>query len=397
MSEQPFTAFLIAGEESGDHLGARLMDAMRERLGDRVRFIGVGGARMEARGLTSMFPMHEIAFHGISAIVVNLHRILAKMKRTAKAVVEADPDVLIIIDCPGFNLEVAKRVRKARPSIPIVEYVSPSVWAWQAGRAPKMARFIDHVLAILPFEPAVHERLGGPACTYVGHPLTQRFDDIRPGPGERPPIDETKRPTLVVLPGSRRNEIKRLLQPFGETVGRIVAEHGEMEVVLPAVPRFADDIAAGVEGWRVKPTILVGEDEKYAAFRRAHVALAASGTVTLELALSGVPMVVAYRVDALAKPFKYARARVNSFVLANLITGTNEIPEFLDGESSPERLAAALSPLFSDSPERRAQIEAFDRIDKLMAVESGTPSGLAADLVLETVRLGPVGSPNRRT
>ena len=180
MTEKAFTAFLIAGEESGDHLGARLMEAMQERLGDNVRFIGVGGARMEAHGLTSLFPMHEIAYHGVSAIIANLHRILAKMQRTAKEVTAANPDVLVIIDCPGFNLGVARRVRQWAPSIPIVEYVSPTVWVWRPARAGRMSGFIDHLLAILPFEPAVHEKLGGPACTYVGHPLTQRLDRIRP-------------------------------------------------------------------------------------------------------------------------------------------------------------------------------------------------------------------------
>jgi len=175
VSDRPFTAFLIAGEESGDHLGARLIEAMKERLGDGVRFVGVGGERMEAHGLKSLFPMHEIAYHGVSAIIVNVHRIIAKMQRTARAVVKADPDVLVIIDCPGFSLGVARRVRKWKPSIPIVEYVSPTVWVWRPGRARWISGFVDRILAILPFEPEVHKRLGGPPCTYVGHPLIQRL------------------------------------------------------------------------------------------------------------------------------------------------------------------------------------------------------------------------------
>ena len=388
MSDRPFTAFLIAGEESGDQLGARLMEALKERLGDGVRFVGVGGERMEVHGLKSLFPMHEIAYHGVSAIIVNVHRIIAKMQMTAKAVVRADPDVLVIIDCPGFNLGVARRVRKWRPSIPIVEYVSPTVWVWRPGRARWTSGFVDRILAILPFEPEVHKRLGGPPCTYVGHPLVQRLDRLRPGPGERPALVDAERPTLVVLPGSRRNEIRRLTKPFGETVARLVATHGPLDILLPAVPRLADEIRSRIAEWPVQPTIIVGEEEKYAAFRRAHLALAASGTVTLELALSGVPMVVAYRVDPFVKPFKYTLARVNSFVLPNLITGTNEIPEFLDRESTPEKLSAALGRLLDDTPERRAQVAAFGRLDSLMALETGTPSGLAADIVIETARLG---------
>ncbi|WP_421723675.1 lipid-A-disaccharide synthase [Bauldia sp.] len=389
MTERPFIAFLIAGEESGDHLGARVMEAMSDRLGGQVRFVGVGGDRMEAHGMTSLFPMHEIAYHGISAIIVNAHRIVAKMRKTAQAVIEADPDVLVIIDCPGFNLGVARRVRKRKPTIPIVEYVSPTVWVWRPGRARWISGFVDHVLAILPFEPDVHRRLGGPPCTYVGHPLMQRLDRLRPTGSERPNLGDADRPTLLVLPGSRRNEIKRLTEPFGQALDLLIRQYGDIEVVLPAVARLEAEIRERTAAWPVQPEIIVGEEAKYAAFRRAHVALAASGTVTLELALAGVPMAVAYRVDPFVKPFKYALSRVNSFVLPNLITGTNEIPEFLDSDSTPENLAGALLPLLSDSKERRDQLDAFSRLDALMALDNGTPSGLAADIVLGTAGVAP--------
>lgn len=379
------TFFLIAGEESGDQLGAGLMRALRARLGDRVNFVGVGGERMGRLGLASLFPMEQVSYTGITAIIANLPRIMSLMQSTARSVVNARPDVLVIIDCPGFNLGVARRVRKWAPSIPIIDYVSPSVWVWRPGRARWMARFVDRIMAILPFEPEAHRRLGGPPCTYVGHPLIERLGVLRPAPGERPPLGV--RPTLLVLPGSRHGEIKRLTEPFGATVARIVETFGPVELVLPAVPRYADEIRRRVAAWPVQPTIVEGEAAKFAAFRRAHAALAASGTVTLELALSGVPMVVAYRVDPLVKPFKHVLSRINSFVLPNLITGGNPIPEFLDAETSPERLSAAVLPLLSDSPERARQIEAFGRLDALMALESGTPSSRAADLVLETLPL----------
>ena len=386
MSSRPFTVFLIAGEESGDHLGARLMEELKGRVEGDIRFLGVGGERMKALGVDSLFPMQEINYTGVSAIIANLHRILGKIREATKAVVEADPDVLIIIDCPGFNLEVAKRVRKKNPKIPIVEYVSPTVWVWRPGRAKWMSEFVDQVLAVLPFEPEVHQRLGGPACTYVGHPLTQRLDKLRPGDGERKPLDQAERPVLLVLPGSRHGEVKRLTDVFGETVAKFVSEHGPIEVVLPAVSRLEEDIRSRTARWPVQPTIISGENAKYAAFRRAHLALAASGTVTLELALSGVPMVVAYRVDPFVKPFKYALKRINSFVLANLITGSNEIPEFLDGETTPENMSVALAKLLDDNTvERQQQLAAFARLDDLMAIEGGTPSSLAADAVMRTL------------
>lgn len=389
-ADRPLAVFLIAGEESGDHLGAGLMEALQARLGGNVRFLGVGGDRMARLGLTSLFPMSEIGLHGISEIIFHLGGLLWRMDWTARRVVASDPDVLVVIDCPSFNLGVARRVRKRRPSIPIVEYVSPTVWVWRPGRAPWMSGFIDRVMAILPFEPEVHRRLGGPACTYVGHPLTERLGVLRPRPGERPDIGTVKRPTLLVLPGSRRSEVSRLTDPFGEAVARLVESRGPVELILPVVPRFAEEMQTRVANWRVKPTLVAGEEEKLAAFRRAHAALAASGTVTLELALAGVPTVVAYRVDPLARLFKrLVLSRVKSIVLPNLILDENAIPEFIDQDGTPERLAEALQPLLGDTPERAAQIAAFARLDSVMSSGTHAPSALAADIVLGTARSGP--------
>ena len=384
---RPFTVFLIAGEESGDALGANLMEAIRARAGGEVRFVGVGGARMERLGLRSLFPMRDINHVGATAIVANLHRILARMRQAARAVVQAQPDVFVMIDCPGFNLGVARRVRKKDPGIPIVDYVSPTVWVWRPRRAPRMARFVDHLMAILPFEPEVHARLQGPPTTYVGHPLIEKIDRLRPAAGERPPLAAVERPTFLVLPGSRHGEISRLLDAFGETVARVVRDRGPMEVLLPVVPRFADEIREKTARWPVRPDIVEGEEAKYAAFRRSHLALAASGTVTLELALSGVPMVVAYRIDPVAKSVKHiVLRRLHSFVLPNLITDTRDVPEFLDHETTPERLAAALAPLLSDTPERERQLRAFARLDGLMTLDHGTPSSRAAEIVMEMAR-----------
>jgi lipid-A-disaccharide synthase len=308
-----------------------------------------------------------------------------RIGQTAAAVVAAEPDVLIAVDCPAFSLRVARRVRRQSPKIAIVDYVSPSVWAYLPSRARSMARFVDRVLAILPFEPEVHRRLGGPPCTYVGHPLITRLGELRPGPGERLPIDSGEPPVLLVLPGSRRSEISRLMAPFGETVRRVAEACGPLEVLLPAVPRLIDEIRARVAGWPVKPTIVEGEAEKLSAFRRAHAALAASGTVSLELALSAVPTVVAYRVDPLVrllKPFLTAK----SIVLPNLILDELAVPEFIDGDSDPARLAAALVPLLREGPQRAAQLAAFDRLEGLMDPDGPSPSARAAQAVLETLR-----------
>jgi lipid-A-disaccharide synthase len=380
----PLRVFLVVGEESGDQLGAGLMDGLQVRLAGNVRFEGVGGVRMTARGLAPLFPASDLAHNGVAAVVAHLPAILRRIRETVAAVLQSDPGVLVIIDSPDFNLRVARQVRARNPDIPIVAYVSPTVWAWRPGRARKMARFVDHLLALLPFEPEVHRALGGPPTTYVGHPLLDRLGTLRPAPGERPSLS-TVRPTLLVLPGSRRSEITRLLSPFGEAVALVADRVGAVDVLLPAVAHLAADIRAGTATWRMAPQVVEGEEAKLAAFRRAHAALLASGTATLELGLAGVPMVVGYRLAAVERPLK-AFIRTPSIVLTNLILGDKDIPEFLDADCVPEKLAEALAPLLADSPERAAQVAALARLDGLMQIAGSTPTDKAAETVLSVAR-----------
>jgi lipid-A-disaccharide synthase len=381
----PLRIFLIAGEESGDQLGAGLMRAISDRARRPVSFSGIGGSRMEALGLRSQFPMAELSLHGIAEVLPAIGRILARRRQTVAAIGREQPDVLVLIDAPSFNLGLGFLVRRKWPRIPIVFYVSPSVWAYRPGRARWMARFVDRILAILPFEPAVHEALRGPPCTYVGHPLIEKIGSLRPGEGERPALDRTRGRTLLVLPGSRRSEVARLMPVFGRAVAAIAERRGEVEIVIPAVSRLAGDIRRFAADWSVKPTIVEGEEEKFAAFRRAHAALAASGTVTLELALAAVPMVVVYWVDPIARPVARLIVRVKSIVLANLVIGENVVPEFLNEAASAERLADEMVRLLDDTPERRRQMAAFARLDAQMSLGAETPSGRAADVVLDLV------------
>jgi lipid-A-disaccharide synthase len=329
--------------------------------------------------MQSIFPIGDIAVMGFGAILLHLPRIVRRGYETVSAILAAEPDVLVIIDSPDFTHEVAKRVARRRPDLPIVDYVSPTVWAWRSGRAHKMTRYVDHVLALLPFEPEAYVRLGGPPCTYVGHPLVERLDELRAKPGERPPLAE--HPVLVVLPGSRRTEISRLMAPFGEAVGIIAEAKPGIEILLPAVPHLVDEIEARAALWPVRPQIVRGEAAKFAAFRRAHAALAASGTVTLELGLAQVPMVVAYRVDPVARVLKRF-LRVPSIVLTNLVLGNNAVPEFLDSTGSPKVLAEHTLALLSEGPARAAQLAALAQLDVLMAVDE-PPSERAAAMVIE--------------
>src|SRR6476659_9801697 len=238
--------FLVAGEESGDRLGAALMRALRERTAGQVRFSGVGGREMAAEGVTSLYSIDDLSIIGFSAIPRRIPKILRLMRFTAKAVVARRPHVLVVIDSPGFTRGIARRVRAADPTIPIVEYVSPSVWAWRPGRARVMRAYIDHILALLPFEPEVHRRLGGPPCTYVGHPLAEQVKNLRPS------AEEARRrlalpPILVVLPGSRSGEIDRLLDTFAQAVGLVRERLGSLELVVATVPHLAEPIRAATK------------------------------------------------------------------------------------------------------------------------------------------------------
>jgi lipid-A-disaccharide synthase len=385
MAERPLRFALIVGEESGDQLGAGLIDAIRRRR-TNASFMGLAGGRMQARGMASILPIADVAVMGLGSIVVHLPRIVKRVRQTVDAVIAAEPDVLVIIDSPDLTHAIAKRVARRRPELPIIDYVSPTVWAWRAYRARRMRKYVDHVLALLPFEPEAHRRLRGPPCTYVGHPLIERLKELQPKTGVRKLLGE--RPILLVLPGSRHTEISRLLAPFGEAVGRIVAERADVEILVPAVPHLADEIAARTATWPRRPTIILSEREKFAAFRRAHAALAASGTVTLELALAGVPMVVAYRVDPIARFLKRFLS-VHSIVLANLVLGENAVPEFLDRDASPAILARETLVLLSDTEARRAQVAALDRVRVAMALPGGArPSDKAAEIIIEAAEHG---------
>jgi lipid-A-disaccharide synthase len=377
--------FLIATEESGDRLGAHLMKVLRQRLGGAVRFEGVGGQSMAREGLTSLFPIEELSIIGLAAVVKQLPKVLRLIRETVGAAMRAQPDILVIIDSPDFTHRVARRVRARDPAIPIIDYVSPSVWAWRPGRARAMCAYVDHVLALLPFEPEEYRKLRGPPCSYVGHPLTEQLGTLRPGFEEQKRRNEAP-PVLLVLPGSRRSEIRHHMAVFGETLGRLRAEGVGFELILPTMPHLLDAVREGVKHWEVAPRVVVGEQEKRAAFRIASAALAKSGTVTLELALAGVPMVTAYRTGALEAWILLRAINVKSVILANLVVGENVVPEFLQQDCTPEKLSRGLREILTDSPLRQRQVEAFARIDDIMSTGNQPPSVRAADIVLATLR-----------
>jgi lipid-A-disaccharide synthase len=379
--EPPRTIFLIATEESGDRLGASLMRELRGRLGGSVSFAGIGGRAMAGEGLTSLFPIEELSIIGFTAVAQQLPMILRRIRETADAVLAAQPDILVIIDSPDFTHRVARRVRARAPSIPIINYVSPTVWAWRPGRARAMRGYVDHVLAVLPFEPEAYRRLRGPPCSYVGHPLTMQIGTLRPGTDDQRRRDADP-PVLLVLPGSRRSEIARHMPVFGQALEQLLREVGAFELILPTMPHLLEAVQAAAAVWPVKPHIVLGEQRKKDAFRIARAALTKSGTVTLELALAGVPMVAAYRTGSVEAFIAGQLIRSSSVILANLVIGDNVVPEFLQRDCTPENLAGALRGVMTDSAARRAQTEAFARLDGIMSTDDRTPSARAADIVI---------------
>ncbi|MFZ1885770.1 MAG: lipid-A-disaccharide synthase [Rhodoplanes sp.] len=375
------TIALVATEASGDRLGGALMQAIANRI-PGARFVGVGGPDMAAHGLVSLFPIDELAIIGFVAILSRLPSIFRRIRAAADAVIAAQPDVLVIIDSPEFTHRVARRVRAASPDIPIIDYVSPSVWAWRPGRARTMRAYIDHVLALLPFEPAAHAKLGGPPCDFVGHPLASEVERLRPSAREAERRAASP-PLVLVLPGSRMGEIRRHLSLFGEATALLTRRCGPIEAVLPTTPHLEERVRVATADWPIPPRVVVEAEDKWAAFRQARAALAASGTVTLELALAGVPTVVAYRVPLIEEVVGRLLIKVPSIVLANLVLGENVMPELLQRQVAPEPLVAALAPLLADTPERRRQLDAFARLDQVMKIGAANPSDAAAEIVLD--------------
>jgi lipid-A-disaccharide synthase len=382
---RPLRIAIVAGESSGDLLGADLIAAVKTQSGRKVELFGVGGPALTREGLTSVFEFSEISIMGFVAVIKKLPRLLSLIRKTADAIIAAKPDVLVIVDSPDFTHRVAKRVRKALPDLPVVDYVCPSVWAWKEYRAAAMRAYVDHVLAVLPFEPEVMRRLDGPQTSYIGHRLRYLPDVLaaRAANEARWANGEPERKTVLLLPGSRSHEVKRLLPIFGETARQMRAAHPETRFVIATVPHKEDMVRSIIADWEDKPEIFVGEERKWAAFSSADVALAASGTVLLELALCGIPTISTYKTDVLIR-LVLNRIKVWSAALPNLIADRPVIPEYFDEFIRPAMLMRSLAQLMRGSEDRKAMLVGFREVfDRMTAPR--LPAEVGAEIVIAKI------------
>jgi len=375
-NNQSLRIYIVTGEESGDALGADILHGL-ERKNIKWEHGGLAGPKMQALGAKSLFDISQLSVMGITAVIAKLPKVFSLVRQVTKDVAEFKPDVLLLIDSPDFNYAVAKRVKKRFPDMLIVKYICPSVWAWRQGRARKMNAFIDHILAILPFEPKLMKELGGPETTYVGHPLSANLAQFG-NKDRRVPADPFN---LLVLPGSRKGEVKRLLPLIRDTLVVMEERKVEFEAVLPAVDHLADYIGEAVSHWPVKPEIVLGKKAKQLAFENADVALACSGTVLLELGLFSIPTVSIYKLDSLGFIVRYMVVAWTA-CLPNLIVDQMIIPERFEEYGDPQALARELQQLGKQGHQRDAQLDGFKRLKEIM-YEASTKPDLAASKILE--------------
>jgi lipid-A-disaccharide synthase len=377
--------FLIAGEPSGDALGGALIAALRHCTGGTLKTAGVGGERMREEGLESLVPLADLAVAGIAEVLPRAPLILRHVRDIVTTITALRPDAVVTIDSSGFTWRIAQRLRQRGERVPLIHYVAPMVWAWRGGRARRMARWYDHLLALLPFEPPYFERVGL-ACDYVGHPVVESGADR--GDGRRFRVRHglaAEELLLTVLPGSRAGEVARLLPIFGRALVLLEPAIGRFRVVVPTVTTVAAQVAQAVHAWPGRPIVVHRPDEKYDGFAASRAALAASGTVALELALAGLPMVVGYRLNPLTEAFLARVLKVRQVNLINLLLDRPLVPELLGRDCTPDGLAATLIRLVRDERARAAHRVGYDEAMRRLGAGAAAPSTRAAERILAII------------
>ena len=372
--------YLVAGEPSGDVLGGRLMAALKAARPE-LAFAGIGGPHMAKQGLSSLFPMRELAIMGFLEVLPRLRRLRALLHRAAADIALRRPAVLVTIDSPGFTLRLLRLV--APGGVPRVHYVAPQVWAWREGRVKKFPGLWDRLLCLLPFEPEFFARHGLPA-RFGGHPVLESGADA----GDAARFRATHALTddssiLVLMPGSRRGEVRRLLPVFAATLTLLAARVKGLVPVVVVAAAVAETVERAVASWPVRPVVVTDEQGKHDAYAAAAAALTKSGTSTLELAMAGVPMAVAYRVNPLTAAIARRLVRVEFAALVNLLAGRAVVPEFIQAQATSARLADVVHRLLTDDDAASAQRAEFRKVIARLTPPEGRPSQAAARAVLE--------------
>lgn len=380
---KPLTIFVMVGEPSGDVLAAEAITELRKQTDRPVELVGVGGDALAALGLKSLFPMSDMTVMGVAEVVPRIPLLLRRIRETAQAVADLKPDLVLSVDAPDYVFRVHKKLKKMGVDVPQVHWVAPTVWAWRPGRAKKIAKFLDHLLVLYPFEPDYFER-EGLATTMVGHPVVNRLqtpeEDLRSGLGL-----SADQPVLVCLPGSRHSEISRLLPIFEDTVRLLAKQLPGLNVLLPTVPHIEQDVKGVVFDWPVPTHVLLGDQLKWQAFATGSAALAASGTVTLELTAAKLPCVVGYRLAPLTYGIAKLMVKAPHISITNMILDERVIPEFVQGDCKPEALADALLPLLTQSQARAAQTARFDEAMSALGAGGPPPASRAASALLDII------------
>lgn len=378
--------YLIACEPSGDQLGAMLMTALKEQTGGQVRFAGVGGPLMTDAGLASLFDVRDLALLGVFEVLPKARMVLKRVKSAVADIEAQKPDILVTIDSWGFTGRVHERLAKKNSPIPRVRYVAPQVWAWRPGRAKQLAKWINHLLTLLPFEPA-HFTPHGLAATWVGHPVLESGYTAGDGIAFRKKHNiALDRRVVAVLPGSRRSEVTRLLPVFKETVAILAERYPNLHVVMPTVDTVAHEVYMASGGWAAPVTVVMEDAQRRDAFAACECAMAASGTVSLELALAGIPHVIAYKVNPMSALAFRMLTKTRFVNLINILVGHEAVPERLQGKCKPEVIADDMTLLMRDEMRRVAQRADFSAALSRLSPGGERPSRIAAQAVLGLIK-----------
>jgi lipid-A-disaccharide synthase len=377
--------YIVAGEPSGDLLGGRLMHALKERTLGEVRFAGIGGETMTAEGLESRVALSELAVMGVLEVLPAARRIFRRVAETVEDIQQQKPAALVTIDSSGFTWRIAQRLRRAGSKLPMIHYVAPMVWAWRGGRAKRIARWYDHLMAVLPFEPPYFTGVGL-SCGYVGHSVVESGADRGDGAGfRRRHAIPNGAPLLTMLPGSRRGEVGALLPIFAEVAKRIAETHPTLRIVVPTTANVAETVEAALAAWPLPTLVLRGVAEKYDAFAASNAALAASGTVALELAMAKLPAVVTYRINPITHAYVSRVVKVDYANLINVVLDREAVPELLQYDCTPEKLTAAVTRLIDDRAAASEQIAAGQQALRVLGYGGVSPALRAADQVLAAI------------